>query len=354
MKTLFLLLVALFCTPVDLLLAASPEEILDQLNKLSPAQRKAKLETEAAREGTVSWYSTYSLVEAEPFLKVFKSRHPKVEVQYFRASTTPLLDKLLNEYSAGRYLVDVIAVDFEAYSELEKAGIVGRNCSPERAFYGDTYKDKDCFWTAIYHNPQVIGYNTKKVAANDAPRKWEDLADAKWKGRLGIPFADGGQWVTSMLKIFGREKGMGLVKRMAEQKVQLHKSNSGLAQLIAAGDVDAGFMINVPAIGNVQRKGAPISSISPNPITTKINPLILAKHAPHPYASALLMDFILSKEGQDAINQISIRFSGRKDVKPLQPEVLEGVNVFHIGPGMLTVKEMDEGSQLFEQLFAKR
>ena len=126
MKTLMALLMTLLCMPAGQLLAATAEETLDQLNKLPPAERQAKLQTEAAREGTVAWYSTYSLVEAEPFLKVFKGRYPKVQVQYFRASTIPLLDKLLSEHSAGRYLVDVIAIDFEAYSELEKAGVVGR------------------------------------------------------------------------------------------------------------------------------------------------------------------------------------------------------------------------------------
>ena len=30
----------------------------------------------------------------------------------------------------------------------------------------------------------MIGYNTQKVSAADAPKTWKDLADAKWKGKL--------------------------------------------------------------------------------------------------------------------------------------------------------------------------
>jgi len=348
---LFALLLGLPAPPAS---AQSAAEKLAALGKLPAAERKAKLEEGANREGKVFWYGTYSLEEAEPFIKVFKARYPKIDVQYFRGSTEPLLDKILGEASAGRLAADIVSIDAEAFEEIKKAGAVDRYCSPERGAVLAPYKDKDCLWTAMYHNPKVIAYNTKKVPEAEAPKSWEELADPKWRGQIGIPGAEGGQWVAAILSVYGKQKGMDYLKRMAQQKIQLHKSNSGLAQLVAAGDVAVGFMVNVPAVGNVQKKGGPIEGISPDPLFTKLVTLSLTKTARNAYAAGVLMDFILSKEGQQAIDKFSIRFSVRNDVKNRFPKVVEGRRPFVIGPELSTGAAFQDADKIFEELFVRR
>jgi iron(III) transport system substrate-binding protein len=55
-------------------------------------------------------------------------------------------------------------------------------------------------WYGTYRTPEVIAYNTRLVAAADAPRDWDDVLDPRWKGRVVIrdPVASG-----SMRAIYG-------------------------------------------------------------------------------------------------------------------------------------------------------
>src|SRR5262245_63513602 len=47
-------------------------------------------------------------------------------------------------------------------------------------------RDPDNNWFGFSKRARVIIYNKAKVAAADAPKTYEDLADAKWKGKLLI------------------------------------------------------------------------------------------------------------------------------------------------------------------------
>ena len=47
-------------------------------------------------------------------------------------------------------------------------------------------RDPDNSWFGFSKRARVIFYNKEKVAAADAPKTYEDLADAKWKGKILI------------------------------------------------------------------------------------------------------------------------------------------------------------------------
>ena len=75
--------------------------------------------------------------------------------------------------------------------------------SPENKYYPEGMKDKDGYWISIYMNAKGIGYNTRMVAAKDAPKTWQDLLDPKWKGKLLMDTGDF-EWYANMMKIWGR------------------------------------------------------------------------------------------------------------------------------------------------------
>lgn len=330
------------------------EQKLRSLAGLAGQERRQTLARLAASEGVVRWYGTYSLPEAEPFIQRFKERYSGISVEYFRASTAPLLDKVLAEASTGRLASDLVSIDLEALTEIEKTGSMGRYCSPEREFIDASFKDTNCLWTAMYHNPKVHAFNPRVLSRMDIPVAWEDLANPKWRGRLALPTAEGAQWAVSMLSIMGRDAGTAYLERMASQQVRLERSNSGTAQLVAAGDIPLGFMINVPAVGNLQRVGAPIASLSPQPLLTKVIAIFINKNADHPHAAALLLDHILSRDGQSDLMSISTRFTIRTDIPQRYAEVTEDRRVFLIGPEVINGPLMEEATRLFDRLFLRR
>jgi len=47
----------------------------------------------------------------------------------------------------------------------------------------DQFKDPQGYWTGVFVNNLVLAYNTKMLAAKDAPQDYADLLQPKWKGR---------------------------------------------------------------------------------------------------------------------------------------------------------------------------
>ena len=54
-------------------------------------------------------------------------------------------------------------------------------------------------------------------------------------------------------------------------------------------------------VGEAIKKGAPVNVAMVDPVPYTASPLMLAKTAPHPHASMLLIDFLLDREAQTII-----------------------------------------------------
>ena len=69
-------------------------------------------------------------------------------------------------------------------------------------------------------------------------------------------------------------------------------------------------------------RGAPIDWTILDPYYAKPNMLMFARHAPHPHAAALLIDWTLSDEGQSLLVNLGYVVA-RKGVKQSYPALLE-------------------------------
>ena len=77
---------------------------------------------------------------------------------------------------------------------------------PERRAFLDDFKDKEGYWTSVYHNASIIAYNTNLLKPADLPKSYDDLLDPKWKGKMLMDNRET-EWYASMLQVLGREKG---------------------------------------------------------------------------------------------------------------------------------------------------
>jgi iron(III) transport system substrate-binding protein len=84
------------------------------------------------------------------------------------------------------------------------------------------------------------------------------------------------EWFAVRLKHYGREKGLQYMKRV-------------------------GIYFSGHTALDLKDKDAPIDWVALDPYFAQANMLMLAKHAPHPYAAALFMDWGLSEKGQAMI-----------------------------------------------------
>jgi ABC-type Fe3+ transport system substrate-binding protein len=86
-------------------------------------------------------------------------------------------------------------------------------------------------------------------------------------------------------------------------KPQLRKeSGSALTKLLAVNEFDLALPIPEFAAVTELRRGAPVGYHCPEPVPTQTGPLSVLKGAPHQNAARLFINWLISKEGQIAVN----------------------------------------------------
>jgi iron(III) transport system substrate-binding protein len=304
----------------------------------------------AKKEGEVVFYGSISTSEATPLLKAFEKKYPFLKTKHQRAGSDTLMEKILIETQAGRYAADVFNLRAFTTSVLVKKGLFAKFPSRQDKFYPEGFKDPEGYWTSFYMNPATFGYNTRLVSPADAPKKWADLLQPRWKGQM-VMDREESEWYANMLKVMGPEKGRQFMKKLAAQDIVFRTGHTLQAQLVAAGEFKIGVVLYTPRIEQMRSKGAPIDWARADPVIAYHYSLGVASHAPHPNAARLFVDFFLSREGQELLVKVGGRVPVRSDVKPKPAYLVEGVNLVPSDPALAEKdfkKYFDEYREVFD------
>jgi iron(III) transport system substrate-binding protein len=271
------------------------------------------LEEGARREGKVVWYST--VTEANDLAKQFQIKYPFIRVEVFRMSTEQFLNRITNEVRAGTYGYDVVrATGIDMYPAINM-GLLQPYDSPERKAYGSAWKDDKGLWTSTDDRITVLGYNTRLVAEADVPKSWEDLLSPKWKGNIGMDPGDYDLYLGYENR-WGTAKALSYFKRLAQQDIQFRRGHTLLSQLVVAGEMPLAF-VYLHRAEAMKAQGAPIEWVSTmDPITSSIGIIGLGAKPQNPNAAKLLIDYVLSSDGQQLLQKLQ-RIPSRADTKPL-------------------------------------
>jgi iron(III) transport system substrate-binding protein len=324
--------------------------VLAKLNKLPAEQRQKTLMEKAKTEGEVAFYSSLQAQQIDPFIRVFQKRYPFIKVNPYRVSGNRQVIKIQTEMNAGNHLFDVTNGSSEQASAIKKIGAIDPYLSPQRDFFNAPNKDKDGFYTSLYVIPMVLGYNTNLVKRADVPKTYADLLQPKWKGNMFLD-DEAYEWFAVLLKHMGREKGLQYMRNLAKQDIRMVRGRTAQSQLLSAGERPLALVLSGHTVLDLKARGAPIEHVILDPYFAQANKLMLARHAPHPHAAALFVDWSLSEEGQSMITTFG-RVVARKGVKQRFPELVEKesflVDVDFIGP------IMDQMGKEFSQIFLGR
>ena len=221
----------------------------------------------AKKEGALVLYLSTNLTDANGLAQLYKSKYPFVNVDMFRADNEKLLNRVLTESATNKFNGDAIMISsFEVRVLLQKK-LLQRYVSPHAQYYPEGFTDKDGYWTSVYSIPRVIAYNTKLVKPEVAPKGWEDILHARWKGGFGL--SDSATlWYTGFMKYLGEEKGRDFMRKLATQKPAFRDGESIVMQLLAAGEFPLG-MVYSHQVATLKRRGAPVDWVrTAQPIVT--------------------------------------------------------------------------------------
>ncbi len=272
----------------------------------------------AKKEGSAVWYSGMIVNQIiRPMVEAFEAKYPGIKIQASRASGNDNALKILNEARARRPMADLVD-STTALAPLLDAGLVAVFRPTEAARYPAEAKDPDGYWTSPNVYYYTAAYNTNLVSAAEAPKTFDDLLDPKWKGKMAWTYdlTGGGPpgFIHNILTIKGREKGMDYLRAFAKQEpVVIPAAQRVVLDKAISGEYPLALMTLSYHSTISAAKGAPIQWLKMSPMIMSPNTISVLKNAPHPNAARLLIEFILSEEGQ--------KIMAANDYMPADPAV---------------------------------
>ncbi|MEK6613367.1 MAG: extracellular solute-binding protein [Candidatus Binatota bacterium] len=311
----------------------------------------AEVREKAEAEGKAVFYASMTTSDVKALVDGFKQLYPKIDAQFYRTGDSQLMEKVMTEGRAGKPLWDVIAHTGFYGHLLKKRGMLEAYDSPERKFYRDAYKDPQAFWTSIYTTYAVFGYNTRLVPKASIPKSYEDLLKPEWKGQIGMEARAYEWFATAMRNMGGEEKGLAFMRRFAQQQPQPRSGRTLIAQLVGAGEFKGSVSVYSQSYEILKATGAPVEWVALDPVYASVHPTGIAAKAPHPNAARLLMDFLLSKKGQEILRSLR-RIPDRIDTPPDPPRLIEGIRPAITSPDIYD--DFDRYVKLFNEIFGGR
>jgi iron(III) transport system substrate-binding protein len=282
----------------------------------------------AKREGVVVWYSSIDSKTLAAIVQRFERRYPGIKLQTLQLTSNLIPVRITTEQRGGKVNADVANGDIVPMSQLAAAGALQPYRPAEPAKYGTGTIDPNGLWVSLYSDTTVIAWNPKKLSADGLrpPASLADLARPEWNGKIGLN-ATAYNWYAGLVAT--DPNAQELIKKIVANHPLITQGHTNTVMQMEAGE----FTVTPTAYGYLadkdHRAGLPIDFLNPKPLLVGLGPVGLTAGAPHPNAGRVLLDWLLSKDGQQAIVELSGRPSGRTDVQN-NPNVLSAKMPVHV------------------------
>lgn len=253
----------------------------------------------ARKEGKVVVYAVIPPQLMKPINDAFEKQYG-VRVDYWRASTTGVLDRALNEWRTGQPGYDVVEGNKGPQLILKSEGVLIKFPPAAAGKFPKQFLEPDAVLTPWRFNPISILYNTDLVKKEDAPKSLADLLLPKWKGKITIPDPSRHTTTAEFLANLGKYEGTHwkeFANGLAHQQPLFVESFAPIVNTVIRGEAALGLAYLKYVI---QFKG-PIDYVRLDKYLADTNYLGVSKKAPHPNAAKLYLEFLCSPEGQKAV-----------------------------------------------------
>jgi len=280
MKTLWIVLMSLALTAPDAV-GRSPD---------IEAAKAPTLTTSA--QGKVFFYG--NMTGIEPVMDAF-SRKSNIEGIYTRVSSSKFLSTVLAGMATGRIEADVLQAPLPVLQALKNEGLLAPPLPPWPEWTGtdDTIRSFGVECVALV-------YNREQVLPEDAPKRYEDLTNPRWRNRIVMPDPCSHDTTLSWLvglkeAVFPSEAAwIAFLEGLARNRPLFVPSFGSTPQSIESGEKWIG--ISLPKY-IITRAPAPLDwAPRGQPLFGTPRGIAVTASAPHPHAARLFADYWLSKE----------------------------------------------------------
>lgn len=277
----------------------------------------AKVTAAAKKEGRVSFYGSTPVQAGQRILAGFKKSHPDIAIDYVRLSSAEMLSRVEQERASGVDGADVwLSAEVLWLQTRDKEGKLLKPIGPSAADWPQKY------WrgqgvVAIGIEPFVMVYNTKLVTT--PPKRYADLLTPDFKGRIGaneLAASSVVAWYDWMEKTQDRD----YLTKLKALNVKLYAGAVGTSQAIASGEIAATpGTATVTTVKPLMDQGAPINFVRPIPAFGFEYAAAAFGWSRRPNAALVLMDYLMSVEGQTLLYGTGEGASPRTNIPGAMP-----------------------------------
>jgi iron(III) transport system substrate-binding protein len=173
----------------------------------------------------------------------------------------------------------------------------------------DSYEPSDKNWTGFAARSTVLAYNTKALRPAALPTSLLDLADPKWKGKVGIAAA--GADFQAIVSAVLATKGEAATKTWLaglKSNAKIYEGNTAVMKAVDAGELDAGVIYHYYFYKDRAEAGANTQNTELHYFTggdpgafVSVSGAGVLKSSDHATEAQQLVEYLTSKEGQQIL-----------------------------------------------------
>ena len=280
----------------------------------------------AAAQGTLTLYTSESLDKVNEMKADFEKRQPGTTVNIYRSGTQVVIGKLQAEIQAGAVQADLVwMADIDFFAQLARKHLLVPYTPPE----AERAPAKFRYEGGRYHEVRLIfntvGFNTLRL--KERPTSWKDLADPRYKGKVGMasPFYSGAAFSTLGTLVPHPAFGWEFFRRLKDNAVVVEQSNGTVAQKLATGEFVVASVVDF-FLRDMKAKGSPVDHVWPREGAILIpTPVGIVQGARNVPAAQAFLRYLYSADGQRLFVQQGYVpvLPGIEGPKGMPPEKLE-------------------------------
>jgi len=283
----------------------------------------------AEKEGQLVIYSPRGREQEMLYSEIFPKSFPKIRVQYTPGRLSQMISRLMAEQRAGVRQVDLLLggtdvllgtfKDKGLLQPIRPLLVLPEVLDPAAWFKGKLlFADSEEKFIALY---RAVPYssaciNTNLIKPGELKSYW-DFVNPKWKAKIASQDFSSGSARNQMYVLYVREDlGPKYLKRLiGEMDITFSRNVVQLGDWLAQGK----FAIALGGVdcSDLALKGLPVALIFLEGLAAVgagNDPASMLASAPHPNASKVFLNWILSREGQIAFQKLTKENSLRIDI----------------------------------------
>jgi len=283
----------------------------------------------AEKEGQLVIYGPPGPDQGTLYSEIFPKAFPKIRVYYTPGRMSEVTSRLMAEQRAGVRQVDLLLggtdtllgtfKDKGLLQPIRPLLVLPEVLDPAAWFKGklwfaDSEEKFIVMWRAVPYPSACI--NTNLIKPGELKSYW-DFLNSKWKGKIASQDLRSGSARNQMYALYVREDlGPRYLKRLyGEMDITISRNLVQLSDWLANGK----FAIALGGVDcpNLALKGLPVTTLfleGLGAVGAGNDPGSMLGSAPHPNASKVFLNWVLSRDGQMAFQKITRENSLRVDI----------------------------------------